>query len=299
MNDPLVADWDLIHRWEWFRRAHWRAGFRAAIHGLGGGLTRAFGEIAHQAGAEVLLDASCGLGRRAVVLAEKGYNIVGSDQSGVAIAHARELARDENSAATFLKSSFNALPKNIPHHFDGILASAMELVPTFDQLGAAFVGLYHSLRPGGFVLWTGLGEDDPAETGRARLAAHWEKQPREKVEWFLREGKLACALVKQIHRATDYVDEHRLYVSEEGGTPNLEATTIRWPGYWTWKHWGDLTRMAGFVHVETRVLEGFALDGGALQVNIAWRGKDSGESPPPSGEAGESADPRAEEAAYQ
>lgn len=288
MPEPLVADWDLIHRWEWFRRTRWRAGFRAAIHGVGGGLTRAFGDLAHMAGGEVLLDASCGLGRRAILLAEKGHHIVGSDQSGVAIARAKELARDESSPATFFKSTWSDLPKHIPHRFDGILASALALVPTFDQLGAAFVGMFHALNPGGFVMWTGPGEHDPAESVRQHLTERWRAEPTEKVEWFHREGQSTCALVKLIHRASDYVDERRLYVSEEGGISNLEATTIRWPGYWTWTHWRDLTRMAGFVHVETRRYEGFGQDGGALQVNVAWRGKEGGEPPlPPPPDDGE------------
>lgn len=272
MVDPLVADWDLIHRWEWFRRARWRAGFRAAVHGLGGGLARAFADVAHEHGAEVLLDASCGLGRRAIVLAEKGLNIIGSDPSGVAIAHARELARDENSSATFLKSSWTALPKRIPHSFDGILASAMGRIPTFDELGMAFVGLFHSLRPGGFVMWAGVGPEDPIGTPRKRLLAYWEKEPRESVEWFHREGRLTCAMVKQWKPESDYIDEHRLYVSEDGDQSRLESTTIRWPGYWEWSHWQDVTRMAGFERIESRRFDGYGLDGGPLNVNIAWRG---------------------------
>ena len=277
-NNPLVADWDLIHRWEWFRRSCWREGFRSALHGQGGGVTRAFADLAHLVGAEVLLDASCGLGRRVIALTEKGYNTVGSDRSGVAVLRAQELARDENSPATFFRSSWNTLPRNIPHHFDAILAPGLEMEPTFDRLGTAFVGLFHSLKPGGFVMWTGAGEQDAQDDSGKKRLAHVKCEPAERVEWFHREGKLTCALLKQYKVEADFIDERRLYISEEGGAANLETTVIRWPGYWHWTHWQDLTRMAGFEHVETRVYEHFGLDGGPLPVNVTWKAKDASSS---------------------
>ena len=273
MHEPPATDWDLIHRWEWFRRIRWRESFRASLHGLGGGLTRAFSDLARQSGSELLLDASCGLGRRAVVISELGHNVLGSDQSGVSVAKSRELARDEGSPATFFQSSWETLPQNVPHHFDGILSSGLEKSTTFDKLGAALVGMFHSLRPGGFLMWTGVGESDPTDTGQRRLADAWEGEPPEKVEWFHREGRLTACLVRQWRRESDFVDERRLYISENNGSNTLETTTIRWPGYWTWTHWKDLVRMAGFTHLETRRLEYYGVDGGPLAVNIAWKAK--------------------------
>lgn len=274
-----ATDWDLLHRWEWFRRAQWRQGFRTTIHGQGGGPARAFAELAHTVDAKILLDASCGLGRRAITLAEKGVNVLGSDASGVAINYARELARDENAPVTFFRSAWNDLPKNMPHHFDGILVTGLNLEPSWDHLGVALVGLFHALHPGGFLMFVGATEDESARGGpAARVEKLWSSEPAESVRWFVREGKVTCTLVKLRAKAADYIDERLLFVSEENGDARLETTTLRRPCYWTWKHWKDVVRMAGFCHIETREFPGFGEDGGALRINVAWKGR-AGERP--------------------
>ncbi|MDR1613930.1 MAG: class I SAM-dependent methyltransferase [Planctomycetota bacterium] len=266
-----TTDWDLIHRWEWFRRGRWRNGFRAAIHGQGGGPTRAFADLARMVDAKVALDASCGLGRRAVSLAEKGMNVVGSDISGVAVNHARELAKDENAAVSFFRSAWNELPKNMPHHFDGILVTGLNLEPSWDHLGVALVGLYHALNPGGFLMFVGATEGEPESGPRDRVEKDWASEPPERVEWFVREGKVTCTLVKLRSKFADYIDDRMLYVSEENGEARLESTTLRRPAYWTWRHWKDVTRVAGFAHLETRAYPGYGVDGGDLLINVAWR----------------------------
>ncbi len=281
-----MTDWDLIHRWEWFRRESWRQGFRTKIHGQGGGAARAFAELAHMIDAKTLLDASCGIGRRAIMLAEKGVNILGSDISGVAVNRARELARDESAPVTFFRSAWNELPKNMPHHFDGILVTGLNLEPSWDHLGVAVVGLYHALHAGGFLMFVGATENEPASGPADRVSKDWASRPPESVEWFERQGKVTCALVQLRSKAADFIDDRLLYASEENGESRLESTTVRRPAYWTWKHWKDVTRMAGFVHLETREYPGYGADGGTLSINVAWKGKtgqDEGAAAPAAG----------------
>ncbi|MDR2392360.1 MAG: class I SAM-dependent methyltransferase [Planctomycetota bacterium] len=267
------TDWDLVHRWEWFRRTSWRQGFRAAMHGRGGGPARAFTELSQAIDAKTLLDASCGLGRRAILLFEKGVNILGSDISGTAVTRARELARDEGSPVTFFRSSWNDLPKNMPHHFDGILVTGLNLEPSWDNLGTSLVGIFHALCPGGFLMFVGASQDDPQGAVGERIEREWNSQAPEQVEWFFREGGVNCTLIKLRTRANDYIDDHLLYVSEENGEARLESTVIRRPAYWTWSHWSDLVRMAGFCHLETRKYANYGLDGSDLRINVAWKEK--------------------------
>ncbi|MCC8181187.1 MAG: class I SAM-dependent methyltransferase [Planctomycetes bacterium] len=268
-----MTDWDLVHRWEWFRRASWRQGFRTAIHGAGGGPARAFAELARTTDSQVLLDASCGLGRRAIYLSEKGLNILGSDISGVAVNYARELAKAENASVTFFRSAWNELPKNMPHHFDGILVTGLGLEPSWDHLGVAMVGLYHALNNDGFLMFVGAPENEAEQDPKDRVEKAWSAEPQEKAEWFVRDDNISCTQVKLRYKAADYIDERYLYVSEENGVPRLESTTIRRPADWTWRHWRDLTRMAGFSSLETREFPGFGIDGGMLQMNVAWKDK--------------------------
>ncbi|MDR3078345.1 MAG: class I SAM-dependent methyltransferase [Planctomycetota bacterium] len=273
-----VTDWDLVHRWEWFRRESWRRGFRAAIHGQGGGPARAFADLAHATDAKALLDASCGLGRRAILLSEKGVNVMGSDLSGTAVNHARELAKDESASVTFFRSAWNDLPKNMPHHFDGILLTGLSLEPSWDNLGTSLVGIFHALQPGGFLMFVGATENEPRDTPVERVEKEWSSQPPERVEWFFRDGRVSCFLLKTRSRAADYIDDRLYYASEENGEIRLESTIIRRPAYWTWLHWCDLSRMAGFSHLETRSYPGYGLDGGDLRINVAWKAKGSAEA---------------------
>ena len=266
-----ATDWDLIHRWEWFRRERWRQGFRAEIHGQGGGPARAFADLAQMVDAKVLLDASCGLGRRAIYLAEKGLNILGADLSGVAISKAREFARDENAVISFFRSAWHELPKNIPHHFNGILVTGLNLEPSWDHLGVALVGLYHALAPGGFLMFKGASEHDPEDALKKAIEKEWSDSQPERIEWFHHEGKVACVQIRLRSKAIDYIDDRLLYASEENGEARLETTTLRRPGYWSWRHWKDVTRMAGFCHLETREYPGFGIDGGVLKINVAWK----------------------------
>ena len=275
-----MTDWDLVHRWEWFRRESWRQGFRTTINGQGGGPARAFADLARMVDAKILLDASCGLGRRAIYLGEKGVTILGSDISGIAVKHARDLALDEHSPVTFFRSAWNELPKNMPHHFDGILVTGLSLEPSWDHLGVALVGLFHALHPGGFLMFVGATENEPPSGPRDRVEKDWASQPPERVEWFIRDGKVTCTLVKLRTKAADYIDDRLLYVSEENGETRLESTTLRRPAYWTWKHWKDVTRMAGFCHLETREYPGFGMDGGSLLINVAWKAKNGAEGKP-------------------
>ncbi|MDR1744315.1 MAG: hypothetical protein LBS30_01015, partial [Planctomycetota bacterium] len=185
---------------------------------------------------------------------------------------------DENAPVSFFRSAWNELPKNMPHHFDGILVTGLSLEPSWDHLGVAVVGLFHALHPGGFLMFVGATEKESPAPGE-RVEKEWASQPPESVEWFLRDGRVTCSLVKLRTKAPDYIDDRLLYVSEENGQARLESTTIRRPAYWTWKHWKDVTRMAGFCHVETRTYPGFGLDGGTLLINVAWKSTSDGEIP--------------------
>jgi len=274
MSDLPRTDWEQLHRWEWFRRAQWRNSFRALRLGPAGGPCRAVAELARLVKADVLLDASCGLGLRTLSLAALGANMLGCDPCAKAVECARELAREEGAGIPFFVSDWRDLPQRAPHRFHGIFCESLADVPAWDDLGASLVGFSHALRPGGFLVFPGAAPDAPADEGKRRLAALWEKEPRERIDWFWREGGTTCARLVQRRRAADYLDEAILHVIDENGTPRLETTVIRRPFYWTWKHWQEITRATGFCHLEARSWDGLAPDGGRLTLLVAWKAQE-------------------------
>lgn len=274
MSDVPVTDWNMIHRWEWFRRADWRPDFRGRIKGEGGGSCRAFCDLAKLTGVDVALDCSCGLGKKTIIMNEMGLNVLGSDHSEEAITHARELADLEGVNLNFFPSAWDDLPHNVPHHFGAVFNDALAWAPTWDDLGSALVGIFHILQPGGFLMFMGASENAPDNSVRQAQETEWREQPREYVEWFSREGSTLCANLVQKTRADDYIDDRHLYVVSENGKPRLESTTLRRPAYWTYQHFVELTRTAGFCHLETRTYERYGHDGGPIRLNVAWKSKD-------------------------
>ncbi len=271
MSAPPNTNWDMIHHWEWFRRAAWQPTFRADQLGTGGGSVRAFVELAKTIDADVALDCSCGLGRKTICMAESDLNVLGSDRSPVAVHHARELARQEDCPVSYFESSWAELPRHVPHDVDAIFCDALSWEPQWGGLSAAMVGLFHSLKPGGFLLFLGAGEDSDDAAGPRLVAEEWDEGEQERIEWFHREGATVCIKLKQKQRGTDYIDDRLLFAVHDDGQNRLETTTLRRPCYWGWSHWQELTRMAGFCHLETRTYEGYGTDGGTIQLNVAWK----------------------------
>lgn len=272
MAEVPQTDWNLIHEWEWFRRVTWQQGFRFAELGEHGGGVRAFQELAKIIEANVVLDCACGLGRRAICMAEKGLNVVGSDGSTVAVARASDLARLENVPVTFFQSEWKHLPKKAPHRFDAILNLALEGTAEWQELQASLKGIFEVLKPGGFLMFIGAGEKTPPDAGKRRLE-ELKKEPMEFVAWSHREGRTFCTKLVERIFAADYVDERYRYVIDDGGATRIQSTIRRRPAYWTWKHWQELIRGAGFCHIETRSYPGYGPKGETLFFNVAWKAK--------------------------
>ena len=283
MSDAPHTDWDMLHHWEWARRSAWQPGFRHEPPGPTP--ARAFAEVCGHITVEAALDAACGLGRRSLVLQDYGINILGADISGTAIEHARQLARAEDSPVTFFASPWEALPCHAPHQFDAILNTALGGKPTWDGLKAALAGLFVALKPGGFLMFRGVGENDPPDALRRDQKEAFAKDGPETLDWFHRDGGLSCARLRLRTKAPDYIDERFVHVIHQDGESRLEATSRRRPAYWTWEHWEELTAGAGFCHLETRA---FGEDE-SLRMNVAWK----------SGEGAPAVDENARRAPYQ
>jgi 2-polyprenyl-3-methyl-5-hydroxy-6-metoxy-1,4-benzoquinol methylase len=86
---------DACHRWNWFRKAQWWPAYRDRMVAAKGGSAGAVLRVLGDPTGKVVLDATCGLGRKTVVLHELGLNVVGSDSNAFAVDRARELAASD------------------------------------------------------------------------------------------------------------------------------------------------------------------------------------------------------------
>ncbi|MEK6226202.1 MAG: class I SAM-dependent methyltransferase [Chloroflexota bacterium] len=105
------------------------------------------------------LDLGCGTGTNVVYLARHGWEAVGVDFAGRAIAKARRRARDAGVRATFLVGDVTHLAAEGP--FDLALdLGCLHAIPVSGRAGYA-VGLARVVRPGGTYLLYAFAPDGP------------------------------------------------------------------------------------------------------------------------------------------
>jgi SAM-dependent methyltransferase len=105
-------------------------------------------------GAQRVLDAACGTGMHAIALAQRGYQVVGTDFSAGMIARARANAARLGVDVRFEVAGFGALDAQLDTDFDALLCLGNSLphVLTPEDLAAALADFAAVLRPGGLLL---------------------------------------------------------------------------------------------------------------------------------------------------
>lgn len=263
--------WETIHRWEWFRLEQWRHTFRQDKFGSYGGTPAAVKRIVEEQGGGIVLDSSCGLGLKTVVMHDIGLDVVGSDQSEMAVANARELCRMEGYQIEFFTARWLELPSRTRLLYDVVFNDALRWTVTREDFEASLYGLLGVLKPGGKLVFVGAPEgSQPCDTLEA-LDRDWEAQPRFSIEWTHSEDDMRCTALLARSRGDDFIDRHHLYLIEQGGEQRLETATVRHPLDWFWQQLKDMFLGAGFSRLETREFRGMGKGGTDFTLNIATK----------------------------
>ena len=251
MND--AQDWDVIWRWQWFRRALWMPHFRDAAHPEGRPARSCilWQWILNQYGATRVLDANAGLGQRAVLLAECGLDMVGSDSSPMGISCARELAGYCEARVEFVQSHWADLGQKYPEEFDAIIHDAINWCQNEKEMQVAIAGLAGALKPGGVIIFTGADEWSHPEEREKNLERLWSATPRYQIRGeYQRDGLDLKMLV-----ARDLVDfgvvENYLFLIKQGEELRLETAAICNSLKWTWNDFKKVFHTAGFSNIES------------------------------------------------
>lgn len=215
--------WETFYRWEWFHREDWLPGFRERKRHS----PAAFKQTMDGLGGSFVLDSSCGLGLKTLVLRDLGLRVSGSDECGFAVQKARELAKAARQEIVFFGSPWAELPERTSHRFDGVFNDALSWIVTRGEFEAALRGLCGVLRPGGVLVFMGAPQNSPcdAESERLLLEREWQRRPRLSIEWQYARGSVSCTSILAREKGESYVDEHHLYLIEEGGVRRLETAT--------------------------------------------------------------------------
>jgi 2-polyprenyl-3-methyl-5-hydroxy-6-metoxy-1,4-benzoquinol methylase len=100
--------WDTIWKWTWFRREAWWAPYRQELEPF----MRDLFALLRRHGVRSVLDASCGLGAKTILLAEQRFEVEGADLSSVAAEYAPRLAAEKGMTIRFFNAG-NSAPKRV------------------------------------------------------------------------------------------------------------------------------------------------------------------------------------------
>jgi 2-polyprenyl-3-methyl-5-hydroxy-6-metoxy-1,4-benzoquinol methylase len=111
-----------------------------------------FEAIISRYGFRSALDAGCGSGFHAVLLAMLGVDVLGVDASSEMLLLAEEHARTHGVAIRPLKATFDQLPTVIAERFEAVLLMGNSLAHllTQSELERTLQGFFSVLRPGGW-----------------------------------------------------------------------------------------------------------------------------------------------------
>ena len=112
-------------------------------------------------GARRVLDVASGTGHHGIALAERGYDVVGTDISAGMVHRARENAEAAGAAVSFVQASFGELREVVEGPFDALLCLGNSLPSLLSEeaLGAALADMAQVLVPGGLIVIQDLNYD--------------------------------------------------------------------------------------------------------------------------------------------
>jgi len=234
--------WDRIWKWTWFTRDQWQPTFREWREGT----RRALASLLPKLGVKSVLDCSCGLGLKTVILAEMGYEVEGCDGSKTAVSHAQEFVRKEGQAIRLFQSRWDRLGETCGRKYDCVYNDAFAWITTRRALNASARAVHSVLKRGGqFIFqgadeWTGDGPKDPV------IKQHYEKEgPFEPLPICEHDGiRLTTFVAREMK--DDGVLGSRVHVIDDHGTVRIEIAQVLDCCKWTWSDYVEVFQRAGF-----------------------------------------------------
>jgi len=233
--------WETIWKWMWFAKEQWQHDFRQDKEGT----QRALSVLLPELEVRSVLDCSCGLGCKTILLAEMGYEVEGSDGCATAVLHAAELAREEGHDIRFFQSRWDELGSKAGRSYDCVYNDSFAWILTRKSLQASARGIFSALRPGGkFIFqWSGDGSDADREKiieEDLRRQGRFEALPVHE-----RNGVRLAVLISR-EKTPDGVLGNRIHIVDDQGVLRIEVASVLDLCKWSWEDYTTVLRDAGF-----------------------------------------------------
>jgi SAM-dependent methyltransferase len=246
-------DWDVIWRWQWLRRPLWQPYYRDPSHpeGRAAKTVPVWDTLLKQNNAKRVLDANCGLGIRALILHEAGYEMVGVDSSSVAIAGGKELAAVRELPVDFRQVKWLDLAETFSAEFDAIINDGFSMILSRSELRFAAHNFASVLKPGGIFVFTGADQWSNPDDRPALVDHAWQAAPRYQLRSDYEHDGTHLTLVVARDKSEIGVVENYLFVVRDGSGPQLQTASICNSVQWTWDDYQHVCKEAGFTSLES------------------------------------------------
>ena len=205
-----------------------------------------------------LLDSSCGIGQKSVVLAEMGYEVEASAASEEAVRITAEHARLAGLSFPVIRSRWEELGSAGVGSFDAVYNDALDLVETKEALLASARGFHAVLRDGGLLLFPGAHQWFSEAEREEVIEETWQSLPRIGAEAPVVRGDVRLSGVYVHDRVEEGVLVNVVLLWEEGGRAHAEIA-LDWIVRFRWS-WPDLASAlseAGFREVFSARIDGY------------------------------------------
>jgi SAM-dependent methyltransferase len=249
--------WDTIWKWGWFARDEWWESYRQELTGA----TRALFALLDERNVKSVLDASCGLGVKTILLAEHGYQVEGADASAVGVRYAPRLAEEHGRRIRFFHSSNEDLGRHSGRTYDCVFSDGFDELPSREILAASARGIYSVLHQGGFFVFGCL----PAAMWRSDLQAviddEWEKRTPFELLHSCKKGDIRLVQLEVDEKVPEGILEKRIFLIEEEGALRAEIAFMLNRMTWTFGDLEEALESAGFgrIAVERRGTAAFVV----------------------------------------
>ena len=235
-------DYEMLARYEWFRRSFWGQSEQAWLIPI-------FHALVREHGCASCLFACGALGRVALAFAKQspGTALFAYLPSAYGAERMRELAKAEGVSCSFLFGNRAEIAGNLPHPVDCVFSPNWMSEPDWNVLKTYFESAFAALNPGGILAFPA---PRPGGTGQ-RLLYKYDSWDDDALVWNYRDGAKECLCLRsKVKRADNYADIKYTFIAVNRDDSSVETTAKRLPAYWSWDIAKGLASDAGFCECE-------------------------------------------------
>ena len=234
--------WNVIWKWTWFTKELWQHDFRKAKEGT----RRALKSLLPGLHVESVLDCSCGLGWKTIILAEMGYEVEGCDGCAVAVKGASWLAAEEGLKLRFFRSRWEDLGKSCRRTYDCVYNDAFAWILTERSLEASAKGIHSVLNQEGKFIFQGAHQWSSPAGSQKKIEKQWKQEGRfEILHSYVAGGVKLTALIAR-EKTPEGILGNRIHVIDDHGEVRVEIASVLDLCKWTWQDYTRILKKVGF-----------------------------------------------------